>query len=139
VRAGGILLALVGLLLALRSVLLLAGRGRPRRGPRPALVLAGPYLWMRNPLLAGALLMMGGVTLVTGSWWLVAVTVAVAVGAHLWVLRCEEPRLLARFGKAWAAYIEHVPRWLPRVGGARAEDETGAAPDQAGLRSTETE
>jgi len=52
VRAAGVGIALAGLALAVRSALLLGGRGRPRRGPRPAFILAGPYLRMRNPLLA---------------------------------------------------------------------------------------
>ena len=132
-QAGGFLLALVGLLLAVRSALLLAGRGRPRRGPQPALVLAGPYLRMRNPLLAGVLLLISGAALGAGSWPLVGLALVFAVGAHLWVLRREEPRLRARFGKAYAAYMEHVPRWLPRF----AAEETGAAAGQAGIKSTE--
>lgn len=137
-RAGGILLAVVGLLLALRSALLLAGRGRPRRGPQPALVLAGPYLRMRNPLLAGALVVIAGAAIAGGSWWLVGLALVCAVGAHLWVVRGEEPRLEARFGKAYAAYIERVPRWLPRLVAARApEDETSAAPGQVGVRPTD--
>lgn len=125
-RASGILLALVGLLLALRSALLLAGRGRPRRGPQPALVLAGPYLHMRNPLLGGALLLLAGGALASGSWRLGGLALALALGAHLWVVRCEEPRLRARFGRAYTAYLEHVPRWLPRLVAAR-DDETGVA------------
>jgi len=139
VRAGGILLAVVGLLLALRSALLLTGRGRPRRGPQPALVLAGPYLRTRNPILSGALLVVVGAAFAAGSWWLAGLALVLAAGAHVWVVRREEPRLRARFGRAYAAYIEHVPRWLPRLAAARAEDETGAASGQAGFRSTETE
>jgi protein-S-isoprenylcysteine O-methyltransferase Ste14 len=137
VRAGGILVALVGLLLALRSALLLAGRGRPRRGPRPALVLAGPYLRTRNPLLGGVVLTIVGAALVAGSWWLAGLGLAFAVGAHLWVLHREEPRLRARFGKTYAEYVEHVPRWLPRRDAARADDETSLASGQAGVRPTE--
>jgi protein-S-isoprenylcysteine O-methyltransferase Ste14 len=137
VRAGGILLAVVGLLLALRSALLLGGRGRPRRGPRPALVLAGPYLRMRNPIVSGVLILIAGAALAAGSWGLGGLAVATAVGAHLWVVRREEPRLRARFGKAYAAYTEHVPRWLPRFAAARAEDDTGAVPGQAGIKPTE--
>jgi protein-S-isoprenylcysteine O-methyltransferase Ste14 len=127
VHAGGLLLAVVGLLLALRSALVLVGRGRPRRGPRPALVLAGPYLRMRNPLLAGVLLAVAGTALAVGSWLLVGLALALAVGAHLWVVRREEPRLRARFGAAYAAYMAHVPRWVPRFAGARAGDERDAA------------
>jgi protein-S-isoprenylcysteine O-methyltransferase Ste14 len=135
--ASGILVALVGLLLGLRSALLLAGRGRPRRGPRPAFVLAGPYLRMRNPLLAGAVLAVAGTALAARSWMLAAVAALLALAAHAWVVRAEEPRLRTRFGKAYAEYTACVPRWLPRVGASRADDETSEAPGRFGVRSTE--
>lgn len=103
----------LGLGLALRSGLLLAGRGRPQRGPRPAFVLAGPYLRMRNPLLAGLVLTLAGMALAGGSWWLVLLAAAAALCAHLWVVRVEEPRLRDRFGSAYSQYLRAVPRWLP--------------------------
>jgi len=46
-----VILCVAGVMLALRSALMLAGRGRPRRGPRPQFVIAGPYTRLRNPLL----------------------------------------------------------------------------------------
>jgi protein-S-isoprenylcysteine O-methyltransferase Ste14 len=122
VRASGILVAVAGILLAVRSALLLAGRGRPRRGPPPAFVLAGPYLRMRNPLLAGAVLTAAGIALVARSWVMAALAVVASVAAHLWVVYGEEPRLKIRFGRAYAEYIERVPRWLPRRGTGRASD-----------------
>ena len=119
-RASGILVAVAGILLAVRSALLLAGRGRPRRGPQPAFVLAGPYLRMRNPLLAGTVLTVAGVALTARSWVMAALAVLTAVAGHLWVVYGEEPRLKMRFGRAYAEYIERVPRWLPRRRTGRA-------------------
>lgn len=112
-RVLGAVVGTFGLGLALRSGMLLAGRGRPRRGPRPALVLAGPYLRLRNPLLAGAVLALVGAALLAGTPLLWVLTAAAAIGSHLWVVRVEEPRLLARFGTAYAEYLRAVPRWLP--------------------------
>ena len=100
----------------MRSALLLAGRGRPQRGPAPAFVLAGPYLRVRNPLFLGALLALLGAAVVTRSWPLAFVTALAAGAAHLWIVRVEEPRLRARFGAAYAEYAERVPRWLPLRG-----------------------
>ncbi len=113
-RAAGVGVVAAGLVLALRSALLLGGRGRPRRGPQPAFILAGPYLRIRNPLFAGLLLALGGMALVRRSWILGVVTVAAAAVAHLWVVRAEEPRLRTRFGAAYEEYLRRVPRWLPR-------------------------
>ena len=136
-RASGLLVALVGVLLGLRSALLLTGRGRPRRGPPPAFVLAGPYLRMRNPLFAGVVLIVVGSALAARSWTLGALALVVGIAAHLWVVRAEEPLLKTRFGKAYAEYTERVPRWLPRMGTARADDETSEATNGFGVRSTE--
>jgi protein-S-isoprenylcysteine O-methyltransferase Ste14 len=110
----GLLLALAGAALAVRSATLLAGRGRPRRGPSPAFVIAGPYLRMRNPLFAGVVLTIAGL-----AWWrassqLLVVAVLGAVASHWWVTRVEEPALRGRFGAAYDAYLRQVPRWIPR-------------------------
>ena len=120
--AGGWLLVLAGAALAARSGLLLLGRGRPRRGPRPALVIAGPYRRVRNPLYAGGVLALAGLALAAGSLVLTGLVAGVAAAVHAWVVGVEEPRLRARFGAAYAAYLERVPRWLPRLGGAGAPD-----------------
>jgi protein-S-isoprenylcysteine O-methyltransferase Ste14 len=114
VRAAGVLLSVVGCLLALRSALLLAGRGRPRRGPQPPFVVAGPYTRMRNPLLAGLLVAAVGVALALQSAWMIVATIAAAVTAQAWVVRVEEPSLRARFGEAYREYLVRVPRWVPR-------------------------
>jgi len=114
VGAAGVGLAVVGLALAVRSALLLGGGGRPRRGPRPPFILTGPYLRMRNPLLAGLLLGLAGTALALRSWSLGVATAAAAAGAHLWVVRVEEPALRDRFGAAYDEYLRQVPRWLPR-------------------------
>jgi protein-S-isoprenylcysteine O-methyltransferase Ste14 len=91
---------MLGMGLAVRSALLLGGRGRPRRGPQPSFVLAGPYLRMRNPLYAGALLAGLGAALWCRSVAGVVVTALAAVAAHAWVVGVEEGGLRRRFGEA---------------------------------------
>ena len=113
-RPAGVILAVAGATLALRSALLLVGRGRPRRGPRPAFVIAGPYTRLRNPLLLGVLVALVGVALALQSIALGVAAVAAAVAAHVWVVRVEEPRLQTRFGEAYREYLACVPRWMPR-------------------------
>src|SRR5262245_34532574 len=100
--------------LAARSALLLAGRGRPQRGPRPDFVVAGPYVRVRNPLLGGLVVALFGFGLATASPAWAMLGAAAWLGAHLWVVRFEEPSLRARFGTAYAEYLQRVPRWLPR-------------------------
>ena len=110
------ILCVGGVVLALRSALLLAGRGRPRRGPRPEFVIAGPYTRLRNPLLVGVILALVGLALAMqcGAVWLAAA--AAAIAAHVWVVRVEEPRLRDSFGEAYREYLARVPRWMPRIG-----------------------
>ncbi len=112
-RTVGLLLALAGVALAVRSAALLAGRGRPRRGPTPAFVIAGPYLRLRNPLLAGLIVALAGVALWRESGTLLVLAGAAAWAAHWWVTRVEEPDLRRRFGVAYEAYLRSVPRWMP--------------------------
>ncbi len=114
-RASGVVLAVAGVALAVRSALLLAGRGRPRRGPRPAFVVAGPYTRLRNPLLAGLIVAAGGLAVATRSATIALATAVAVVAAHAWVVRREEPRLVRRFGDAYVAYLRCVPRWVPRA------------------------
>lgn len=37
---------------------------------------------------------------------------------HLWIVRYEEPGLRRRFGRAYVAYLERVPRWFALPGQA---------------------
>jgi protein-S-isoprenylcysteine O-methyltransferase Ste14 len=122
--AAGAVLVVAGVVLALRSAALLVGRGRPRRGPQPSFVIAGPYRRMRNPMLAGLMLAALGVALATRSIALAAGVVITALAAHAWVVRIEEPRLALRFGDAYAAYLRCVPRWVP-VGSTRDDPDEG--------------
>jgi protein-S-isoprenylcysteine O-methyltransferase Ste14 len=121
VRAAGALLGVAGAVLALRSLVLLLGRGRPRRGPQPPFVVAGPYTRVRNPLFLGLVLALLGVALAIGSRWLLVAAAGAALVAQAWVVRIEEPRLRARFGEAYREYVARVPRWLPRSVGAADE------------------
>ena len=120
-RGAGFLLGAAGAALALRALVLLSGRGRPRRGRQPTFVLAGPYLRMRNPVLVGSVLVLLGWTLAAGSARLAIATLLGAVAAHVWVVQVEEPRLRARFGAAYEEYCRRIPRWLPRLERARGE------------------
>ncbi len=113
-RVAGLVLAGAGATLVLRSALLLLGRGRARRGPQPALVIAGPYLRVRNPVFAGILLALAGVALARRSWLFAAAAALAAAALQAWVVRIEEPALGRRFGRAYDAYRRAVPRWWPR-------------------------
>ncbi len=120
--AVGAVLVVTGVAIAARSALLLHGYGRPRRGPQPRFVIAGPYRRTRNPLLGGSLLALAGAAIATRSLLTGAAAVLAGLLAHVWVTCVEEPTLAARFGDAYDAYRRCIPRWLPRTRGGVPTD-----------------
>jgi protein-S-isoprenylcysteine O-methyltransferase Ste14 len=88
----------------------------------PALVTAGPYAYVRNPLYVGNFITATGFALAfTGGNAarvrvpLVAGALAVMLGVYAIVVPHEERYLRATFGAAFDAYTEAVPRVLPRA------------------------
>ncbi|HEY9081190.1 isoprenylcysteine carboxylmethyltransferase family protein [Magnetovibrio sp.] len=100
------------------------GHGTPAPwAPPKKLVTSGLYAYVRNPMILGMLLMLGGEALLIAShaigiWFAMVATVIVAY-VHL----IEERGLQARFGDAYATYKANVPAWFPRF-------KAWAAPDQ---------
>lgn len=80
-------------------------------------VANGPYRWIRHPIYAGFLLILGALLLITanavvGGLWL-AMT-ALDVTARM---NAEEAMLLRQFGEPYRAYMQRTGRVLPRLGG----------------------
>jgi len=91
------------------------GRGTPAPwAPTQHLVATGLYAYVRNPMMLGMLLMLGGEALLVAShaigvWFAM---VAPLVIAHTRFI--EERALHARFGETYSAYKAGVPAWFPR-------------------------
>ena len=116
-RALGAIALLVGSLLFSWCVSLFARVGRGTLAPwdpTQRLVAAGPYRYVRNPMISGVAAVLAGEALLTGSrilaLWL---TVFAAVNYAYFVL-VEEPGLERRFGAPYREYKARVPRWIPR-------------------------
>jgi protein-S-isoprenylcysteine O-methyltransferase Ste14 len=62
----------------------------------------------------GALLVVVGTALWTGSLVVLAYAGLVFAALHAFVVGYEEPRLQASFGASYARFRDGVPRWLPR-------------------------
>jgi len=94
---------------------LVQGRGTPApTDPPKELVATGFYLYVRNPMYVGVILMLIGHFLWFGFWGLLAYTAFAFILVHLFVTLYEEPTLKRKFGAAYEDYLKRVPRWIPR-------------------------
>ena len=82
--------------------------------PTRNLVGVGPYRFVRNPMISGVALMLGGQALFWGSWLMGAWTCVFVLINHIYFVLSEEPGLERRFGENYRAYKANVPRWIPR-------------------------
>jgi protein-S-isoprenylcysteine O-methyltransferase Ste14 len=102
------------------------GRGTPLPADAPReLVTVGLFDHVRNPIMAGELLVIWAVALHLASLGAALYAVAISVVAHVAVVQVEEPELRARFGGAYEAYCRRVPRWLPRLRAKPREEGAG--------------
>ena len=107
-RAIGLSMLATGIGLAAWAV---ASAGESEVERDDALVTDGAYALSRNPMYLGWSTGVVGVAAWTRSAWLLA-TSALAVRLLDREIDREESRLLARFGAAYAAYRERVPRYV---------------------------
>jgi protein-S-isoprenylcysteine O-methyltransferase Ste14 len=118
VAGGGLLLATMGLALLGWCVWLFARVGGGTLAPwdpTTNLVAAGPYAYVRNPMISGVLMILLGEAVYFDSsalrWWAI---IFLAVN-HAYFVFIEEPGLEKRFGQAYRDYKTRVPCWLPRL------------------------
>ena len=110
--------ALVGLGAALLAACIadFARRGRGTLAPvdpPTALVVEGPYRYVRNPMYLGVATILLGELAVTRLPALLVYWAAVLAAFHLFVVLYEEPALRRRFGPAYEKYARGVGRWIP--------------------------
>ena len=117
-EVGGIAVGAAGAAVALWCILTFAfvGKGTPAPfDPPRALVMRGPYRFVRNPMYLGAVLALSGAALFYRSGPLLAYAALFALLAHAFVVLYEEPALRGAFGDDYAAYCGRVRRWWPRL------------------------
>ena len=79
--------------------------------PALALVSAGIFQWLRNPMYVGLALLVAGVGFALASDWTLVMLVPAAFIVHFGVVKREERYLEAKFGDAYRAYKAAVPRY----------------------------
>ena len=114
----GIALIICGMTLATICMrfFVIVGQGTPAPwNPPKKLVVAGPYRYVRNPMLSGGICILLGEAIFFGSGILAAWFVLFFIGNHFYFIYHEEPTLAKRYGAAYERYKKNVPRWIPRL------------------------
>ena len=128
----GLPLLAAGLALWGWSLVLFKGKGVPFNPPRE-LVVAGPYAWVRNPMLTGVLTALLGLGFILNSVSLVFLGTPAFVALNVIVLKLlEEPELERRFGASYNEYRQRVPMFVPR----RPRKLGGGAPPNNQMQQT---
>lgn len=114
----GLLSLFCGLTLAIWTVRLQLtfGKGTPAPWDPPRkLVVRGPYRYVRNPMITGAILILLAESLLFQSWP-IAIWMMIFIAANLiYIPLVEERDLEIRFGRPYLQYKEGVPRWIPML------------------------
>jgi protein-S-isoprenylcysteine O-methyltransferase Ste14 len=98
------------------SLFFKTGKGTPAPwDPPKRFVVSGPYRFMRNPMITGALLVLLAESLLFQSWPLACWMCVFFIGNAIYFPLVEEKGLKRRFGDDYAVYCKNVPRWLPRL------------------------
>jgi protein-S-isoprenylcysteine O-methyltransferase Ste14 len=117
-RATGIALFVLagGLGITSGIVMAVAGAGTPLPLDCPSrLVIAGPYRYIRNPMVVAGLAQGLGVGLFLGSWPVIGYALCGAPVWNLLVRPWEERDLVGRFGSDYEQYRAAVHCWVPRL------------------------
>ena len=113
----GVVLVVLGSLLCGWCVLRFrVARGTPVPfNPPEELIVVGPYLWMRNPMVTGVFGVLFGIGFLLDSVSIVFIWTPLYILAHVVELKkVEEPELELRFGEVYAEYKRQVPMFIPR-------------------------
>jgi len=128
-RALGLVLYLAGLAGTLWSQ---EAMGRSWRigvdpGERTALVTAGPFRLVRNPIYTAMLAALAGIALLSPSLASAGAFLLVVVAIELHVRAVEEPHLVRSHGAAYLGWASRTGRFLPGIGRLRPPTTVPAA------------
>jgi protein-S-isoprenylcysteine O-methyltransferase Ste14 len=117
-QLAGLIIAAAGLALFIWCVSLFAQVGHGTLAPwdpTQNLVAAGPYRFVRNPMISAVALLLIGQALFFGSRLVGGWAALFLLINHVYFIVSEEPGLEQRFGENYRRYKASVPRWFPRL------------------------
>lgn len=83
--------------------------------PPRALVVRGPYRFVRNPMISGVIFVLFAESLVMLSRPHAVWAAAFVLINAIYIPLVEEPQLAQRFGEPYREYCRHVRRFVPRL------------------------
>ena len=118
VRAGGVVLVVLGIAATLAAQLAMGGSWRPDVDPdaRTALVTSGPFRLVRNPIFTATAATATGLALLVPNLVAAVMLVAFLTALELQVRLVEEPYLHRVHATAWERYAARTGRFLPWIG-----------------------
>lgn len=117
-RAVAVAFVFTGVVLQLWCIVLFQTKGQGSPSPllpTQALVVAGPYRLVRNPMNLGEVAVFFGEAFWFGSPVLIAYALLSFLLFHIFVILHEEKRLARSFGPRYENYRSEVGRWIPKV------------------------
>lgn len=119
-RWTGLLVLPLGLIPILwaEALFVFVGKGTPLPiEPPKEFVISGPFRFVRNPMYLGLLTLIIGMALLLDRLVVLGYAGVFLAGVTVFLLVFEEPQLRRRFGASYQEFLEHVPRWIPRLRG----------------------
>lgn len=124
VRWGGLILLVAASALGIWAANAMSTRGEGTPLPSATarrLVIASPYLFVRNPMALAGIAQGVAVGLMASSWLVVVYALCGSLVWN-WIIRpLEEADLAERFGAPYLAYVRAVRCWMPQLRPFRAE------------------
>jgi len=77
-------------------------------------VVFGPYLYTRNPMMTGILLIITAEGILLGNVAILGFSMSFFVFNTIYFIKKEEPQMKERFAD-YEDYYDAVPRWIPRL------------------------
>ncbi len=79
------------------------------------LTVSGPYAYSRNPLYLGSLVLGTGICIALRNYYLLATVLVLFALVYRPTVLAEENKLLGRYKEEYMAYLDAVPRLIPRL------------------------
>jgi len=115
----GFFLALFGLYLLINCISIFYKKGQGTLMPlskihTPHLVIAGPYKYVRNPMIIGVILTVLGEGLIFESLGIFIFAIIFFIINLIYIPLFEEKGALSRFGQEYIHYKDQVNGWIPK-------------------------